>query len=183
MAFLTLEEAKLFSGKSESTLRRLIKKALDSKKKRKYIKTKSLSNGGYQYLIDPALLTKKKKKKVAEKLKSSQGPVPSEQKRKTDLAEIEVLKKYVDSLERQLAVKDKQMFELMEQNRDNLHLLEKINQALIKFRVPEYIETQYIQEPQVLTPAVAVEQPTKKAKSKPKEPVEKGSLSDWLNAL
>lgn len=190
MDFLTVEEAKVLTQKSESTLRRLIKKALSSKKKSKWIKKKKRSNGGYQYLIHPELLNiQESTKKVKKKDPIDDDPIKAKVVERTESKEVDVLKKYIDSLERQLGVKDKQIFELLERDRENHQLLEKINEALIKFRVPEYIETQIISEDKselILSknePNETASENVETKSTKPEQSFEKGTFSDWLESL
>ncbi len=183
MSFLTLEEAKIYSGKSESTLRRFIKKTLTSKKKSEYIKKKKLPNGGYQYLIDIRLLEKKydiTSHDNNEDEKQSDKKNELGISKKQESKEVEVLHKYIESLEKQLAVKDKQIFELLAQDRENHALLEKINEALIKFRIPEYIETQVIQES---SSSKNEEEKPSKTEDENHEKIKEGSFYDWIKKM
>ncbi len=153
--YLTLDQAKDFCHKSESTLRRFVRSALNDKATKHAIKKKKLKNGGYQYLIS--------KKILAEKygIKGSLTPKPKRTQtspQKNNLTSkpisglaIKTLQDYVKTLESQLKVKDQQLndqshqiSELLERDKENHLLLEKINHALIKFRIPEFIETQTI---------------------------------------
>ncbi len=183
MSFLTLEEAKIKTGKSESTLRRFIKKIAQTKKNSPYLKIKKLKNGGYQYFIHIDILKKKypileeapKKKSVVEKKAAESGN-----------GEIDILKQYIQSIEQQLfakdhqiSEKDKQIFELLERDKESNLLLEKINQALIQYKIPEYIETQLVS----YTPSQSETQWVEEKKAAQPSKTGKASFTDWLNDL
>lgn len=186
--FLTLEEAKVLTQKSESTLRRLIKKALASKKKSKWVQKKKRKTGGYQYFIHPRLLEVKEEDKTpTPKRLRDQEPILDNLKvkasEKQDSKEVGVLKKYIESLERQLSVKDQQIFEFLERDRENHALLEKINEALIKFRVPEYIETQIESTSFEESKTENLSDVSGEENKQDGLELSKGSFGDWLRNL
>lgn len=164
---------------------------MSSKKKSEFIKKRNLPNGGYQYLINIKLINKKYKlnNDIIEDVSDTEKPNESKIsliEKKQENKEIEILKKYVDSLESQLAVKDKQIFELLAQDRENHILLEKINEALIKYRVPEYIETQVIPNDKVTSSVQENSSQGNKEEDIPKKETlsaNGGSFSDWLKNL
>ncbi len=204
--YLTLEEAKQHTLKSESTLRRLVRTCLKDAKLKKNIKTKKLANGGYQYLINSALLDEKYQKidKKTSAVGATSTPKKSIKKpskktvetpKKQDNQTIEVLQQYIQTLKSQLEVKDaqiaaknNQVSELLERDRESNLLLERINQALIKYKIPEYIETQVVEVEQIpeKSPIIEVKKEpehSKPAKKKKKKKNKKGkaTFSDWLN--
>ncbi len=195
MNYLTLDQAKTFTGKSESTLRRLVKKKLGTKNRSEYVKTRKLKNGGYQYLVHKEWLRKKYNIQLEEvSQKEAVVEKPTQQKQvenPSQKIDVSVYEKYIKTLEKQLEVKDtqisekdKQLNELIERDRENHLMLEKINDALIKFKIPEYIDAQlvtYSEEEKVNIPQ---EKPAEK-KSEPKKvaPISKAKFSDWLSDL
>ena len=195
MDYLTLDEAKNFTGKSESTLRRLVKKRLGSKKKSEFIKTRKLRNGGYQYLIRRDLLIKKygvdwSSDQHTNDL-SNDSTTLSTSSHNEETSPISILKQYIQTLEKQLDVKDaqisekdQQLNELIERDRENHLLLEKINEALIRFKIPEYIDAQLVSYSENKETDSKEEPPTNSSEfseEPTKKPRDMGTFSDWLN--
>jgi len=216
-AYLTLEEAKTLTGKSESTLRRLVKSCLLNKSQKKLIKKRKLKNGGYQYLIAQTILQDRYKlstlnalgRKSPEKNKNKNANTIKEKglAKDSNNESVTILKQYINTLEKQLEVKDtqindksKQINELLERDKESHLLLDRINEALIRYRIPEYIETQEItytetdqsnhqtSEEKVLDLVEknkSKKNKSKKNKSKKKKERATGraTFSDWLNDL
>ncbi|MCI5057939.1 MAG: hypothetical protein MRY83_17630 [Flavobacteriales bacterium] len=191
MIFLTIEEAIAQTGKSESTIRRLIR-SLSNTDEKKFLKKERLANGGYKYRISKEFLqekygklnaakeTPKKEKPVK---KRSNDPAPN-----TDITNLDIALQYIESLERQIRVKDtqllerdKQISELIDRDRESNILLDKINDALIKYRIPEMLEAQTVSFDEAPEDIDEPESKNKKKKKKAKKSEKKKDQKDLVS--
>jgi hypothetical protein len=176
MTFLTIEEAINNSGKSESTIRRLIR-AMSASEQKKHLKKERLANGGYKYRISQSFLEEKYGKvkvvqeKVKPKSKTKTKPKTLSNLTSGSIANLDIAQQYIESLERQLRVKDNQLLEkdkqisdLIDRDRESNLLLDKINDALIKYRIPEMLEAQTISFDESETESVSDNEPLPKEK-------------------
>jgi hypothetical protein len=128
MEYLTIEEIKKLTGKSEATIRRLVKRLYNDKESvRKQLIKKQKSNNGFSfiYLVDKQfLLNNIGYSKFGGSYSQDTYSMPIQNDTLT------ILKDQLELLKKQLEIKDLQISQLMERDRETNILLKNFQETL-----------------------------------------------------